>query len=191
MKRPLIVLLFTAVAIHVSPDGSRSSQYCSKLVPPFRKTVSIGRQRDFPPGAEFIVERWIDARSLLSREPIEIVACGASTHDVGHLTKYLAGRGSGMDAVGEPIHIAVDRHAHLLEGQRQFQYECRIDIRLHAQTDASRRFLRLCRILIAQPPHHSLNRFQELPHLRKDLIPLRGGQDDGCAPIRSRRRPSF
>jgi hypothetical protein len=43
------VFVLTAVSIHASPDGSRSSQYCSKLVPPFRKTVPIAGSRIFLP----------------------------------------------------------------------------------------------------------------------------------------------
>jgi hypothetical protein len=69
------------------------------------------------------------------------------------MTKYLAGRGTGS-----------------LRANGSFSMRGRIDTRLHVQTDASRRFLRLCRILVTPPAHHSLNRFQELPHLGKDLI---------------------
>ena len=106
--------------------------------------------------------------------------------------KYLLRRLFLHDRVRKRVHVFVNRHAHLFEGQRQLRHDGGIGVRSHVHPDGPRRSFGLLkvRLCLAQTSDNTIHRLQELPHLREDLVAFHRGQEYFSAAIRPLRRPA-
>jgi len=79
------------------------------------------------------------------------------------------------DAVRNGIEVAMHRHAHLLEWQRQLHHDGRLNIDRHAHPDGSSGRFDTFGILLIHSGHDALYALQELSHFSENLIALSGG----------------
>ncbi len=132
-----------------------------------------------------------EIRPLTIRQCVRVMARDAATGDRGKLREDGFGTGSASQVFGQTIEIAMDGHAHALEGEGKFEHEGGIDVSRLCQTPGSRslngKLPAFGPILMAQTGQDTVHRGQKLAHLGQDERPFLRGEKDRRSPIRTHR----